>query len=125
MAARTKKPCDLQGFPKRLMGLEPTTFCMAIVYGSRLFAGEAALRLSPITGNYRRFAVVWSPNGPPGLALRDRLPLAVGSCGEPTRFCVQAENAAANMPTSCATPLQSFWASVDGRGQPRSRLKTQ
>jgi hypothetical protein len=26
----TKKPCDLQGFfIKRLMGLEPTTFCMA------------------------------------------------------------------------------------------------
>jgi len=28
---RTKKPRNLQGFSKRLMGLEPTTFCMAIV----------------------------------------------------------------------------------------------
>jgi hypothetical protein len=27
--AETKKPCDLQGFFKRLMGLELTTFCMA------------------------------------------------------------------------------------------------
>jgi hypothetical protein len=27
----TKKPCDLQGFFKRLMGLEPTSVCMAIV----------------------------------------------------------------------------------------------
>ena len=37
-ACRTKKPCDLQGFFKRLMGLEPTTFCMAIVCDFRMNA---------------------------------------------------------------------------------------
>ena len=37
-APRTKKPRDLQGFFKRLMGLEPTTFCMAIVCELRINA---------------------------------------------------------------------------------------
>jgi hypothetical protein len=41
----------LQGFPKRLMGLEPTTFCMAIVCGSRLYGWKAALRVNPIAGD--------------------------------------------------------------------------
>jgi hypothetical protein len=36
--SQTKKPRDLQGFSKRLMGLEPTTFCMAIVGRSGLSA---------------------------------------------------------------------------------------
>jgi hypothetical protein len=47
------------------MGLEPTTFCMAIVLTIRLNASFCGFRLNPITGDYRRFARYWSPNGPP------------------------------------------------------------
>jgi hypothetical protein len=49
------------------MGLEPTTFCMAIVCEFRINACFCGLRLNPITGDYRRFGVYWSPNGPPGV----------------------------------------------------------
>jgi hypothetical protein len=50
-------------FAKRLMGLEPTTFCMAIVLTFRVHAWFCGSRVNPITGDYRGFGVYWSPNG--------------------------------------------------------------
>jgi hypothetical protein len=47
------------------MGLEPTTFCMAIVSAIRINACFCGFRLNPITGDYRGFGRYWSPNGPP------------------------------------------------------------
>src|SRR4051794_28021763 len=58
------------------MGLEPTTFCMAIVCTIRISACLRGSRVNPITGDYRGFGVYWSPNGPPGhepLAQREAL----------------------------------------------------
>jgi hypothetical protein len=60
------KVADLQVLLKRLMGLEPTTFCMAIVCEFRINACFCGFPLNPITGDYRGFARYWSPNGPPG-----------------------------------------------------------
>jgi hypothetical protein len=50
---------------KRLMGLEPTTFCMAIVCDFRINGWFCGFRVNPITWDYRGFRVYWSPNGPP------------------------------------------------------------
>src|SRR3954454_3588383 len=43
------------------MGLEPTTFCVAIVWAIRINAWFCGFRLNPITGDYRGFARYWSP----------------------------------------------------------------
>ena len=48
------------------MGLEPSTFCMAIVSTNRVTARFCGFRLNPITGDYRGFGGYWSPSGPPG-----------------------------------------------------------
>jgi len=55
-------------FPKRLMGLEPTTFCMEIVCEFRIKARLSGFRLNAITGDYRQFGHFWSPQcqRPPG-----------------------------------------------------------
>ena len=37
--ATNEKPAHRAAYPKRLMGLEPTTFCMAIVCTIRISAG--------------------------------------------------------------------------------------
>jgi hypothetical protein len=37
LATQQAKPGNLQGFSKRLMGLEPTTFCMAISSSTPVF----------------------------------------------------------------------------------------
>jgi len=52
---------------KRLKGLEPSTFCMAIVCDFRINAWFCGFRLNRITGDYRGFGVLWSPNGHRGL----------------------------------------------------------
>jgi hypothetical protein len=102
---RTKKTCKSQVFSKRLMGLEPTTFCMAIVCEFRINACFCGFRLNPITGDYRGFAGYWSPNGPPGYAWE--LPLSS-----------QAEAMVSNVPRlrerprpphrlTCATPREA------------------
>ena len=61
---REENPRDCRVNPKGLMGLEPTTFCMAIVCDFRINASLRGFRLNPITGDYRGFGVYWSPNGP-------------------------------------------------------------
>jgi hypothetical protein len=40
-----------RAFQERLMGLEPTTFCMAIVSTDRIDAWFCGFRLNPITGD--------------------------------------------------------------------------
>src|SRR3954451_652148 len=57
------------------MGLEPTTFCMAIVCTIRINAWFCGVRVNPIPGDYRRFSRYWSLNGPPsrGFAPSSRL----------------------------------------------------
>jgi hypothetical protein len=62
------------------MGLEPTTFFMAIVWEIRINAWFCGFRVNPITGDYRRFARYWSPNGPPvHTSPRDAAPLKRGT----------------------------------------------
>ena len=46
------------------MGLEPTTFCMAIVCDGALSSEKVAVHLNPITVDQRGFSVVWSPSVP-------------------------------------------------------------
>ena len=46
------------------MGLEPTTFCMAIVSTLRITARFCAFGPNRITGDYRGFSFAWSPIGP-------------------------------------------------------------
>ena len=64
-AQKAKNPLEERVSRKRLMGLEPTTFCMAIVWAIRINAWLCGSWLNPITADYRRFARYWSPNGPP------------------------------------------------------------
>jgi hypothetical protein len=56
-----KNPGTCRVFRERLMGLEPTTFCMAIVCDFRINASLRGFRLNPITGDYRGFGGYWSP----------------------------------------------------------------
>jgi hypothetical protein len=69
-----KNPLTERAYPKRLMGLEPTTFCMAIVCVFRINAYFCGFRLNPITVDYRGFSRYWSPNGPPGDPVRCNAP---------------------------------------------------
>src|SRR3954451_7242228 len=86
---REQKTGDLQVFLKRLMGLEPTTFCMAIVCDFRIIAWFCGFRLNPITGDYRGFARYWSPNGPRATVRAGvgrshlRVPLIMNQCQDP------------------------------------------
>jgi hypothetical protein len=76
------------------MGLEPTTFCMAIVWAIRINAWFCGFRVNPITGDYRGFGVVWSPNGPPRV-VAPAVMLAA------RRFCSLASDYGVNM--NCAS----------------------
>jgi hypothetical protein len=76
------------------MGLEPTTFCMAIVCEFRINACQSGFRTNPITGDYARFGRCWSLNGPPsdlGLDIQLRVAgvLAAADSREPTTFSWQ------------------------------------
>jgi hypothetical protein len=90
------------------MGLEPTTFCMAIVWTIRMNAWFCGFRLNPITGDYRRFRRYWSPNGPPSGRANVRGPdeaksgVPVSLRGGRAEACVGAPVAASNQRQSPA-----------------------
>jgi hypothetical protein len=117
--ARTKKTCKCRPFLKRLMGFEPTTFCMA----SRTCIADSTTK-SPakyrvyrqsasttIPGVYRKITGIWAPNG----HRRCLLPLA----GDHRAVCGSTRRSRSRDPRRWGCAAASARPLLDGAPQPR------